>query len=181
MASKKSALFAGGALLAAAAAYGFARKRTSGLPTVDSVDLSRFLGRWFEIARIPNRFEKNCIGDTTATYTRADAGTIAVVNSCRRPDGGLEEVKGTARVVDTATNAKLKVTFLWPFTGDYWIIGLDADYRWAVVGEPRRRFLWVFSREARMSDFDYNHAVRIAGEKGYNTAKLKMTLQRDAR
>src|SRR5262249_24734925 len=179
MAFKKSALFAGGALLAAAAAYGFASKGTSDLATVDSVDLSRYLGRWFEIARIPNRFEKNCVGDTTATYSRADAGTIVVVNSCRRPDGGVEEVKGTARVIDNVTNAKLKVSFLWPFSGDYWIIGLDPDYRWAVIGEPRRRFLWVLSREPRMSDFDYNQAVRIAGEKGYDPAKLKMTLQGD--
>jgi len=179
MASKKSAIFVGGALLAAAAAYGFARKGTSDLATVDSVDLSRYLGRWFEIARIPNRFEKNCIGDATANYTRTDDGKIAVVNSCRRPDGRLEEVKGTARVVDTTTNAKLKVSFLWPFSGDYWIIGLDPDYRWTVVGEPRRRFLWILSREPRMSDFDYNQAIRTAGEKGYDTTKLKMTLQRD--
>lgn len=170
-------MFAGGALLVAAAAYGFARTGDSDLATVSSVDLKRYTGRWYEIARYPNRFQKKCIGDTTATYSLREDGKIEVLNSCRKSSGSFTEAKGTARIADKETNAKLKVTFFWPFSGDYWIIGLDPDYRWAIVGEPRRRYLWLLAREPHMSDADYNQALDIIRERGYDPARLIMTLQ----
>ncbi|HEY4252600.1 MAG TPA: lipocalin family protein, partial [Roseomonas sp.] len=104
--------------------------------TVDRVDLGRYQGRWFEIARFPNRFQdgraRRCVG-VTADYAGEPDGTIAVVNRCRNAmDGGREVVaRGWARA-DDASNARLRVTFFWPFFGDYWVIGLDPQYRWAV-------------------------------------------------
>jgi apolipoprotein D and lipocalin family protein len=122
------------------------------LQTVAKVDLSRYVGRWYEIARYPNRFEKNCVADVTADYSLRSDGKITVVNSCLERDGKLNQSKGTAKVVDPATNAKLKVTFFWPFYGDYWIIGLDPEYRFAVVSEPDRRYLWILSRTPQCSN-----------------------------
>lgn len=173
----KRAIFASGALLMAAAAYGFAKSSGTDLETVDSVDLNRYLGKWYEIARYPNRFQKQCYSGTTALYTLREDGKITVLNSCRTADGKVNDAEGTARIADKPTNARLKVTFFWPFSGDYWIIGLDPEYRWAVVGEPSRKYLWILAREPYMSDADYTQALSIAREKGYDTGKLKMTLQ----
>mgnify|MGYP001436808827 CR=1 FL=1 len=105
------------------------------LTTVEKVDLERYAGRWYEIARYPNRFQRDCASDTTADYTLLKNGRVGVVNTCRKKDGKIKQADGKAKVV-AASNARLKVTFFWPFYGDYWIIGLDRDYRWGVVGEP---------------------------------------------
>ena len=120
------------------------------LTVVDSVDLERYLGKWYEIASYPAWFQKGCTA-STAEYSLLPDG-IWVVNRCRkdRPDGPLKESKGKAEIVDTATNAKLKVWFFWPFKGNYWIIDLDPDYKWAVVGEPSREYLWILSRAPTM-------------------------------
>jgi apolipoprotein D and lipocalin family protein len=116
------------------------------LETVPFVDLTRYSGKWHEIARFPNRFQRNCIGETTAIYTLQDDGTIAVLNQCRKRNGSFTSARGRARVAGgKGPNSKLKVTFFWPFRGDYWIIDLDPDYQWAVVGEPRRRYLWILA------------------------------------
>lgn len=147
------------------------------LTTVSKVDLKKYLGRWFEIARYPNRFQKQCTGDTTATYSQLPSGKVEVLNQCRQANGQMDAAKGSAKVVDTTSNAQLKVTFFWPFYGDYWIIGLDSEYRWAVVGEPKRKYLWILSRSSHMSDADYNEALRIIREKGYDPAKLMKTPQ----
>ncbi len=163
----------------AAAAYGFARSGASGLETVPSVDLNRYVGKWYEIARYPNRFQKKCIGDVSAMYSLRDDGKISVENACRKAVGERSEAKGTARVVDRTTGAKLKVTFFRPFSGDYWIIGLDPEYRWAVVGEPKRKYLWILAREPHMSDQDYQNALQIIREKGFDPSRLQMTLQNE--
>ena len=164
-------------MLAAATAFGIAKSGSSDLTTVSVVDLDRYLGKWYEIARYPNRFQKQCVGDTTATYSLREDGKVVVVNICRKADGSLSNAKGTARVVDNQTKAKLKVTFFWPFSGDYWIIGLDPDYRWAVVGEPTRKYLWILAREPHMSDAEYSKALQIVREKGFDEHRLQMTLQ----
>jgi apolipoprotein D and lipocalin family protein len=123
------------------------------LETVPHVDLQRYTGTWYEIARYPNRFEKGCVA-ATAEYTALPDGRIRVVNSCRQGalDGPARSVRGTARVVDRETNARLKVSFFWPFEGDYWIIDLDPGYGWAVIGEPRRRYLWILSRTPALEE-----------------------------
>lgn len=175
---KKTAALIGGAVVAAIAARSYLHAHSKReLDTVASVDLRRYAGKWFEIARYPNRFQKLCAGETMSTYTLRDDGKINVVNFCRTEDGRAEIAKGTARVVDARTNAKLKVTFFWPFAGDYWIIGLDHDYRWAVVGEPDRKYLWILSRTPQLSEKDYNQAIRIVRKNGYDDTKLIMTPQ----
>ena len=106
-------------------------------------------------------------------------GKIRVVNRCRKEslDGPLKESKGKAEVVDAATNAKLKVWFFWPFKGNYWIIELDDDYQWAVVGEPKRKYLWILSRTATMDEMVYQDILSRLPQKGYDPARLHRTPQ----
>jgi apolipoprotein D and lipocalin family protein len=121
------------------------------LATVRQVDLDRYLGRWYEVAKIPNRFQRQCLRDTTASYTRSADGSIAVVNRCGIRDGEFDEAHAIARVVDPGSNAKLEVSFFsllgWrPIWGDYWVLALGPDYDYAVVGEPGRRYGWILAR-----------------------------------
>ena len=120
------------------------------LQSVVHVDLNRYLGLWYEIGRYPNIFQKGCLG-STALYTARPDGEIDVLNSCRdEQDGSLREAKGRAWVVDNSSNARLKVSFFWPFRGDYWIIDLGQEYKYAVVGTPNRKYLWILSRTPEM-------------------------------
>ncbi len=120
------------------------------LETVAHVDLNRYLGLWYEIGRYPNSFQKSCLG-STALYTARPDGEIDVLNSCRdKQDGSLREAKGRAWVVDKDSNARLNVSFFWPFRGDYWIINLGQEYEYAVVGTPDRKYLWILSRTPAM-------------------------------
>ena len=148
------------------------------LDVVKEVDLDRYSGRWYEIARYPNSFEQGCVG-VTADYTPLDDGRIEVVNTCIEStlDGPSREIRGSARVVDATTNAKLKVTFFWPFEGDYWIIGLDEDYSYAVVGEPSRGFLWILSRTPQMDDQTYADIIESLPAFGYDADRLELVPQ----
>jgi len=148
------------------------------LTVVDSVDLERYLGKWYEIASYPAWFAKDCTA-TTAEYTLLPDGKIQVVNRCRkgRIDGPVKESKGKAEVVDTTTNAKLKVWFFWPFKGNYWIIDLDESYQWAVVGEPTRKYLWILSRKPQMNEEVYQAIVSHLPGKGYDPARLQRNQQ----
>jgi apolipoprotein D and lipocalin family protein len=145
------------------------------LRTVDGVDLNRYSGTWYEIARYPNRFQRDCQSDTKAEYTLRKDGKVQVVNSCRQKDGKVKTARGTAKVADKATNAKLRVTFFWPFYGDYWIIGLSSDYRYAIVGEPKRKYLWILSRTQEMDETTYQEIVKQIRAAGYNPDKLNKT------
>ena len=115
--------------------------------TVPSVDLQRYLGKWYEIGTIPQSFQKGC-QCVTAEYSLREDGQIGVINSCRKdaPTGKLKLAKGRAKIEDKVSNAKLRVTFFWPFYGDYWIIGLDANYRYALVSDRKGKTLWLLSR-----------------------------------
>ena len=147
------------------------------LRTVDKVDLSRYSGTWYEVARYPNRFQRDCQSDTTAVYTLRNDGKVQVVNSCRQEDGKTKKARGTAKVADKTTNAKLRVTFFWPFYGDYWIIGLDSDYRYAIVGEPKRNYLWILSRTPEMGGAIYEEILGQVRAAGYDPDKLIKTRQ----
>jgi apolipoprotein D and lipocalin family protein len=147
------------------------------LQAVAHVDLARYTGRWYEIARYPNRFERSCVSDVTATYTQLPDGRIEVVNSCRNTDGREKASKGKAWVTDTITNAKLKVMFFWPFSGKYWVIDLAPDYSYAVVGEPGRDYLWILSRTPQMSDATYGEILVGIRQRGYDPGKLLKTPQ----
>ena len=120
------------------------------LTTAKGVDLNRYLGTWFEIARFPNAFERNCVA-TTAQYTRYRDGSIQVLNRCHKKtlDGDIDVADGRARVI---ADGKLGVTFFWPFEGDYWILAVAEDYSWALVGEPSGRYLWILARTPHISD-----------------------------
>jgi apolipoprotein D and lipocalin family protein len=148
------------------------------LDVVPFVDIQKYLGTWYEIATIPQRFQKGCVG-VTAEYTLRTDGDIDVLNTCRQGtlDGKVRTARGKAWVVDKKTNAKLKVRFFWPFTGAYWVIGLDADYQWAIVGHPGRNYLWILSRTPQMDDALYNELLRLIAAKGYDLLKIKRTLQ----
>lgn len=148
------------------------------LETVAFVDLDRYLGTWYEIASYPAWFQKSCTA-VTAEYALRDAGMISVINSCRKHtlEGKPKQVKGRAKVVDTASNAKLKVSFFWPFWGAYWIIELDPDYQWAVVGVPNRKYLWILSRTPQMGDETYQAILSRLSSNGYDQNRLNRTLQ----
>ncbi len=151
-------------------------KRRTPLQVVPSVDLPRYAGTWYEIARLPNRFQRACATDTTATYTLRPDGKLTVLNTCRTSEGRIKSAKGTARVADDiGPNTKLKVTFFWPFSGNYWIIDLDPDYRWAVVGEPDRKYFWILSREPRMDGTLYEQILERAKQQGYDLTRLLKT------
>ena len=140
-------------------------------PTVDRVDLARYMGTWHEIARYPNRFQKDCTC-ATATYSLRPDGKVSVLNQCLTADGASRSARGRAKVVDTATNARLKVSFFWPFYGDYWILDLDPDYQRVLVGTPNRKYLWILSRQPRMSPETYARLEARARELGFDPARL---------
>jgi len=148
------------------------------LTTVEHVDLRRYLGTWYEIASFPQRFQRGCTA-TTATYALRPDGQIDVRNRCRKGslDGPEKEAHGRARVVDHQSNAKLEVTFFWPFWGDYWIVDLGADYEYAVVGHPSRDYLWILSRTPTMDSEVCASIVRRLGDQGYETERLQWTAQ----
>jgi apolipoprotein D and lipocalin family protein len=146
---------------------------------VPSLDLPRYLGKWYEIAAFPMYFQRNCTGDTTAEYTLRPDGDIAVRNRCRTGDG-LDEANGRAWVNDAARPAELKVSFFWPFRSDYWVIGLDADYRWAVVGNPNRKYLWILSRTPALAQPMLDAALNTAAAQGYDLGQLRYTKQEQA-
>jgi apolipoprotein D and lipocalin family protein len=153
------------------------------LNVVNEVDLDRYVGRWYEIASFPQRFQRGCVA-TTANYTLRDDGRIRVENECRDVafDGALRRAEGVAWVADPrSSQAKLKVQFFWPFRGDYWIIELDPDYRHAVVGHPSRDYLWILARTPTMDAADYAALLARIEAHGYDLARLKATPQPTAR
>ena len=148
------------------------------LQTVPHVDLNRYMGQWYEIASFPQWFQKNCVA-TIATYTLRKDRDVDVLNQCRDKtlDGKPKDAKGKAWVVDSQSNAKLKVRFFWPFSGDYWIIDLGENYQYAVVGHPKRNYLWILSRSAHMDLAVYDGILERLKEQHYDLTRLKKTLQ----
>lgn len=150
--------------------------------TVSELDLERYVGLWYEIAKIPNRFQKQCLRGTTAEYTLREDGRITVVNRCFNKNGGLDEAKGVAKIVDTTSNAKLKVSFVsfigWrPFWGDYWVIGLDEGYQWAAIGTPDRKYGWVLARAPALDESTMEKIFSIFERNGYERAAFETSLQ----
>ena len=152
--------------------------RVLNLPaTVSSVDIQRYLGTWYEIAKYPVPFENGCYG-VTAEYSLNDDGTVRVFNSCRDADGRVARtIEGYARVEDTTSNAKLNVYFFGPFGAPYWIIDLDDDYQWAVVSDPTRFTLWILSRTPTIDPDVYQGILARLTEKGYDTTRLELMPQ----
>lgn len=148
------------------------------LQTVQKVDISRYAGKWYEIASFPQRFQKGC-HCTTAEYTATDKGYIIVENRCNKDSmhGKESYIKGKAFVEPNTGNAKLKVQFFWPFRGKYWIIDLADDYSYAVVGHPNRDYLWILCRTPKMEQDTYNKIVERVKQQGFDISRLQKTPQ----
>jgi apolipoprotein D and lipocalin family protein len=156
----------------------------SDLATIPSLDLPRYLGEWYEIAKFPNRFQRKCTGFTKATYTALPDGRVQVENRCRLADGSTDVAIGIARQVGAANSPRLKVRFapallsfipmVW---GDYWIIDLDKDYGLAAVSEPGRDYLWILSRTPTVSKPAYDALVARLSGQGLDVRKLVRTQQ----
>lgn len=163
--------------LIVAACAGVDRKDT--LPTVSSVDLARYAGTWYEMARLPMWFQRHCV-DSKAVYTSRSDGAIGVHNECMTDSGKIEQAEGVARVVDTSTNARLTVVFDNFFArlfgssreGNYWILALDPEYQTAMVGTPDRRFLWILSRTSHLDEGTYQRLVEQATGLGFPVSDL---------
>jgi len=148
------------------------------LETVESVDLKKYVGKWYEIASFPQSFQKGC-NCTTAEYFLTDDDYVRVLNSCRKDgvDGKLDQAEGKAFIVEGTNNSKLKVQFFWPFKGDYWIIELADDYSYAVVGHPNRDYLWILSRTPKMENEIYSDLLSKITAKGFDVSRLQVTTQ----
>lgn len=148
--------------------------------SVPQLDISRYAGQWYEIAHLPMRFQKQCVGDITARYSLDAPGRIGVLNACRTRDGGIDQAQGVARPVD-GHPGRLEVRFApdwlswlpWAWA-DYWVIALDPGYQWAMVGEPDRDYLWILSREPTMDRARFEDLKAKAEAMGYDLAPLIM-------
>ena len=155
------------------------------LQVVPDLDLNRYTGVWYEIARLPNEFQKMCAGNVTATYDLLEDGSISVTNKCTESDGSERVAEGRARLVDReGPNSKLEVRFApWflsflPFVwGDYWVIELAADYSYSVVGHPDRTYLWILSRTPQMEESTFERILDSVEKQGYDPAELVKTDQ----
>ncbi len=150
------------------------------LATVPHVELTEYLGRWYEIARYPRHFERKCVVNAMVNYSQRSDGKIDWLNTCRRKDGSVKKIKGIAEIEDSDTNAKLKVTFTWPFSEDYWIVDLASDYSYAAVGDPTRSNLWILSRTPQMDELTYSSIAGRLRQLGFDPARLKRCPQVDA-
>jgi apolipoprotein D and lipocalin family protein len=152
------------------------------LPTISQVDLARYAGTWYEIARLPMWFQRHCV-DSKAIYSTRPGGKIGVHNECITDTGGIDQVDGMATVVDQETNARLQVVFENWFArlfgssrmGNYWILDLDPDYRTSLVGTPDRRYLWILSRSPHLDESTYQHLVERARQLGFPVSDLIRT------
>jgi len=154
------------------------------LKPVASVDLSRYVGKWYEIGKYPNRFQKQCVANTAAYYKMKPNGKIEVRNECTLKDGLTETAIGEAKIADKKTNSKLKVRFapsalsFLPFVwANYWIIDLDPEYSYVAIGEPKRKYFWILSRIAVIDDTLYQTILRRAEAMSFNPAKVEKTPQ----
>lgn len=176
-------------ILLSAVAFGYAKKveKQDGpkpVKTVEFVDLEKYAGKWFEIARYPNKFQKKCVSNTTATYNIKENKEIEVINECLKKDGKIDKAKGKGKVVDKDSNAKLEVRFAPAFLsflpqvwGDYWILDLDENYDYAVVGDPDREYLWILSRKTTIDTATYEKILENLDNMGFNPNKLIKTPQ----
>ena len=170
-------------LLAPLAAMAQKGSRREPVP-VPSIDLKRYAGLWYEIARMPNKFQKKCAKNTTAEYTLREDGKIDVVNKCVKENGDTVSARGLAKSADHKTNAKLKVSFvnilgIRLFWGDYWILGVDEHYYWAVVGDPKRKYGWILCRKPQMSRAQREVANAVLMSEGYDPDWFVDTVQEE--
>ncbi len=154
------------------------------LTTIPTLDTARYLGTWYEIAKFPNWFQRDCVGDTSADYSPKAEGQLQVVNRCRMAKGEFNVAVGAARQVGDATSPKFQVrfapawlSFLPMVWGNYWIIDLDPDYRLVAVSEPKREYLWILARTKKVDEKRYAELLQRLRDQGFDTRKLETTPQ----
>lgn len=147
------------------------------LETQESFDLKSYMGKWYEIARLPNSFEEG-LEENTAFYELREDGNVTVINQGRLIDNKnrFKEVKGKAWVPDPKEPSKLKVSFFWPFAGDYWVLSVDKDYTIALVGDPSREYLWILARERRPDPKAVSDLKAYASSLGYAVENMISSL-----
>lgn len=154
------------------------------LPTQSGVDLNKYMGTWYEQARLPNRFQKDCAGDVQADYALNPDDTVSVTNQCRTSDGSTKVAKAEGRLsksVDVTDPAILQVRFAPKWTswlpmvwGDYWIMKIEGDYQHSLVGTPDRKYLWVLSRDKQADTTTVTSLLEYAQSQGFDTASVLM-------
>lgn len=170
------------------AIFGISQEKTdvdkTDVKTVEYVDLNKYAGKWYEIARYPNKFQKKCVGEVTAEYKLKGKEEVTVTNKCLEKNGKTDTAVGKAKIVDEKSNAKLEVRFapswlswLPQVWGDYWIIDLDKDYQYAAVGDPNRDYLWILSRTPKLDTATYQNILRRVEKMGFDPNKLIETPQ----
>lgn len=161
----------------------FSNVAFSKVETVPELDMERYLGDWYEIAAIPQRFQKECVSNVLAEYKKGDDGIIEVLNSCEKEDGSRKVAEARARKEDPDEPSKLEVTFVnflgWRFlfSGQYWVIDLNEDYTYAVVGDESTRYGWILSRTKTLSPELIERAKAVLTKNGYDTCKFLTTIQ----
>ena len=163
-----------------------ANSQTTDAPvkTIPSLDVPRYLGTWYEIAKFPNWFQRKCISNTKAVYSLRPEGTLKVMNSCKTADGDTSEAEGTARQIGAKDSPKLEVrfapawlSFLPMVWGNYWVIDLDAQYQVAAVSDPRREYLWILSRTPQLDKKTYEDLLQRLQSQQFDVRKLELTTQ----
>jgi len=170
-------------LLAVAASLATAQAETPPLQTITSVDVPRYMGTWYEIAKYPNWFQRKCASSTQATYSLQTNGRVQVLNRCKTDKGEWIDALGEARQIGGPTSAQLKVRFapewlsfiplVW---GDYWIFELDPDYQWVLVSEPKREYLWILSRTPQLPAATYKALLDKLQERGFDLKRIEASL-----
>jgi apolipoprotein D and lipocalin family protein len=160
------------------------RLANGALGTISALDVPRYMGTWFEIAKFPNWFQRKCAGGTKAEYSLRADGMVQVINRCRLENGEMIEAIGAARQTGPATSPKLEVRFApeWlsflPFVwGNYWIIDLDEDYQLVAVSEPKKEYLWILARTPHVDPRGYKNLQARLAQKGFDLRKLEVTRQ----
>ncbi|AXQ22564.1 hypothetical protein BEN71_10980 [Acinetobacter wuhouensis] len=179
----KKIILIGLALVSVASMVKAAESPVSHVKTVDNIDITKYMGKWYEIAHLPNYFQRKCSVNTTAEYSLNQDKTVKVLNSCQNKDGNLQSSEGLAKSINTG-NSKLKVSFMpkalrWvPFTkGDYWILRIDPEYKVVLVGGPTKKYLWILSRSPQIDGATYTSYLETAKNFGYDTSSLIKTPQ----
>ena len=154
------------------------------LTPIQSLNVPRYMGTWYEIAKYPNFFQRKCASNTVAQYSTQADGTVRVFNSCKQEDGKVIDALGQARQIGEATSPKLEVRFApaWlsflPFVwGNYWVIDIDTDYQLVAVSEPKREYLWILSRTPEVSAKAYDELLARLGKSGFDLKRLEKSRQ----
>lgn len=173
-------------LISLASFQALAQQENQAVKTIPSLDVSRYLGTWYEIAKFPNWFQKKCISNTKAVYTAKPDGNLRVLNSCKTVGGETSEAEGLARQIGAKDSPKLEVrfapewlSFLPMVWGDYWVIDLDPQYQLAVVSDPSREYLWVLSRTPQLDPKVYADLLQRLQQQHFDIQKLELTSQKN--